>query len=141
MKISIFSVATFLLATATAVMSAPLEEAMNMNQLDARAAATQTIMVYSNSNFGGFSEAITVTIGSCKGLPKAIRDNVESADHFGNYRCTFFRQSDCQGVSEANDGETIGTGDGGSMKVTRPYIKKMRILLRNHARSVRCRPL
>ncbi|KAF3078577.1 hypothetical protein TWF102_003321 [Orbilia oligospora] len=141
MKLSILSVATFFLAAATSVTSAPLEEVVNMNRLDARQSNIQTIAVFSNTNFGGFRHTIEVTIGKCHSLPKGFRDNVKSANLFGNYRCTFYRQSDCQGSSDTNDVETQATGDGGAIKVTRPHIKKFRILVRNHARSVRCRAL
>ncbi|RVD88331.1 uncharacterized protein DFL_002520 [Arthrobotrys flagrans] len=141
MKISILSVATFFLAAATSVTSAPLEEVVNMNRLDARQSSTQTIAVFSKNNFEGFRDTIEVTINKCHALPKGVRDNVESANLFGNYRCTFYRQSDCQGVSDTNDNETRATGDGGAIEVTRPHIKKFRTLVRNHARSVRCRPL
>ncbi|KAK6351971.1 hypothetical protein TWF718_005119 [Orbilia javanica] len=143
MKISIFSVATFFLAAATSVTSAPLEAAGDMNQLHARQDATLelTVEVFSNSNFGGFMDSISVVPGKCRSLPKGIRDNVESARFPGGYRCTVYRQSDCQGVSDTNDAEKIATGDGGSTDVIRPFIKKLRILVRNHARSVRCKPL
>ncbi|KAF3166318.1 hypothetical protein EYR41_010876 [Orbilia oligospora] len=66
MKLSILSVATFFLAAATSVTSAPLEEVVNMNRLDARQSNIQTIAVFSNTNFGGFRHTIEVTIGKCQ---------------------------------------------------------------------------
>ncbi|KAK6357868.1 hypothetical protein TWF730_007225 [Orbilia blumenaviensis] len=139
MKLSILSVATIFLAAATGVTSAPLEEVVKANQLDARQSETLNVAVFSKSNFGGFMDNVTVTFGKCRSLPKGLRDNVVSAKWQGDYECRFFRQSDCQGVSDANDIETQATGDGGAIQVTRPFIKKLRVLVRNHARSVRCK--
>ncbi|KAK6512212.1 hypothetical protein TWF481_001103 [Arthrobotrys musiformis] len=141
MKFSILSVATLFLAAATGVTSAPVEEVVKMNQLDARQTDILNVSVYSKSNFGGFQNVIQVTLNKCRSLPSGVKDNVVSASFPTGYRCTFWRQSDCQGVSDTNDVETQSTGDGGNIKVTRPYIKKFRVLLRSHARSVRCKLL
>ncbi|EPS39708.1 hypothetical protein H072_6503 [Dactylellina haptotyla CBS 200.50] len=136
MKLSIIPVVAFLLATTAGVMSAPLDvdEIIAINQLDARQVTIQTITVYSNKNFGGVRETVDVPLNTCHKLRKGIRDNVESADGFGNNRCTFFRQSDCQGANDSNDEETLAGSDGSFTKFVRPYIKNLRILVRNHAR-------
>ncbi|KAF3937126.1 hypothetical protein ABW19_dt0204269 [Dactylella cylindrospora] len=91
MKLSLLSAATFFLAAASTVTSAPLDNVVDVSNLEVRQAETWTINVFSNTNFGGFEKHVDVTIGKCRSLPKGIRDNIKSAGNFGNYRCTFYR--------------------------------------------------
>ncbi|KAF3941607.1 hypothetical protein ABW19_dt0208669 [Dactylella cylindrospora] len=109
MKFSIVSSITLFLAATAAAAPAPAPEPVEAS-IEARTGRhvhQQQINVFSEPGFRGFKETVKVQINTCTNLPSNVRDYVRSANNFGSYRCKFYHQLDCGGLTQENDSKVV----------------------------------